>query len=45
MSMQPLLVQAGIGYQFTDRIQADLSAMYAWVKNTTDDKPYLKFHL
>jgi iron complex outermembrane receptor protein len=24
--------EAGIGYQFTDRIQADLSAMYAWVK-------------
>ncbi|EXR79659.1 tonB-dependent copper receptor [Acinetobacter baumannii 541915] len=31
--------EAGIGYQFTDRIQADLSAMYAWGKNTTDDKP------
>ncbi|MDU6100093.1 MAG: TonB-dependent receptor, partial [Acinetobacter sp.] len=29
----------GIGYQFTDHIQADLSAMYAWGKNTTDDKP------
>ncbi|MCG9516191.1 TonB-dependent copper receptor [Acinetobacter pittii] len=31
--------EAGIGYQFTDNIQADLSAMYAWGKNTTDDKP------
>lgn len=31
--------EAGIGYQFTDHIQADLSAMYAWGKNTTDDKP------
>ncbi|HGW3737324.1 TPA: TonB-dependent copper receptor [Acinetobacter baumannii] len=30
--------EAGIGYQFTDHIQADLSAMYAWGKNTTDDK-------
>lgn len=32
-------VEAGVGYQFTDHIQADLSAMYAWGKNTTDDKP------
>ena len=31
--------EAGIGYQFTDHIQADLSTMYAWGKNTTDDKP------
>lgn len=31
--------EAGVGYQFTDHIQADLSAMYAWGKNTTDDKP------
>lgn len=31
--------EAGIGYQFTDAIQADVSAMYAWGKNTTDDKP------
>lgn len=31
--------EAGIGYQFTDHIQADLSAMYAWGKNTIDDKP------
>ncbi|GAB3043286.1 TonB-dependent copper receptor [Acinetobacter apis] len=25
----------GLGYQFTDHIDADLSAMYAWGKNTT----------
>ncbi|RLL36650.1 TonB-dependent copper receptor [Acinetobacter cumulans] len=31
--------EAGIGYQFTDAIQADISAMYAWGKNTTDGKP------
>ncbi|NNP69473.1 TonB-dependent copper receptor [Acinetobacter sp. Ac_5812] len=31
--------EAGIGYQFTDRIQADVSAMYAWGKNTTDNTP------
>ena len=31
--------EAGIGYQFTDQIQADVSAMYAWGKNTTDHKP------
>ena len=31
--------EAGIGYQFNDHIQADVSAMYAWGKNTTDDKP------
>lgn len=28
--------EAGLGYQFTDQIQADVSAMYAWGKNTTD---------
>ena len=28
--------EAGIGYQFTDAIQADVSAMYAWGENTTD---------
>ena len=28
--------EAGIGYQFTDTIQADVSAMYAWGENTTD---------
>lgn len=28
--------EAGMGYQFTDQIQADVSAMYAWGKNTTD---------
>jgi iron complex outermembrane receptor protein len=31
--------EAGVGYQFTDHLQADVSAMYAWGKNTTDDKP------
>lgn len=28
--------EAGMGYQFSDQIQADVSAMYAWGKNTTD---------
>lgn len=31
--------EAGIGYQFGDAIQADVSAMYAWAKNTTDNTP------
>ena len=31
--------EAGIGYQFTDHLQADVSAMYAWGENTTDNKP------
>ena len=31
--------EAGLGYQFSDHLQADVSAMYAWGKNTTDDKP------
>ncbi|MDY6485015.1 TonB-dependent copper receptor [Acinetobacter faecalis] len=31
--------EAGIGYQFTDAIQADVSAMYAWGKNTTNNTP------
>lgn len=31
--------EAGIGYQFSDAVQADLSAMYAWGKNTTDHQP------
>lgn len=31
--------EAGVGYQFTDHLQADVGAMYAWGKNTTDDKP------
>lgn len=31
--------EAGIGYQFSDTIQADLSAMYAWGRNTTDHQP------
>ena len=28
--------EAGIGYQFTDAIQADLSMAYAWGENTSD---------
>jgi len=31
--------EVGIGYQFTDAIQADLSVMYAWGKNTSDNTP------
>lgn len=31
--------EAGIGYQFSDAIQADISAMYAWGENTTDNTP------
>ena len=31
--------EVGIGYQFTDAIQADLSAMYAWGENTDTHKP------
>ncbi|WDE16168.1 TonB-dependent copper receptor [Acinetobacter schindleri] len=31
--------EAGIGYQFTDTIQADVSAMYAWGENTTNNTP------
>ena len=31
--------EAGIGYQFTDAIQADLSAMYAWGENTDSHQP------
>lgn len=31
--------EAGIGYQFTDRLQADISAMYAWGENTTNNTP------
>lgn len=31
--------EAGVGYEFTDALQADISAMYAWGKNTTDHKP------
>ncbi|WP_019385260.1 TonB-dependent copper receptor [Acinetobacter venetianus] len=30
--------EAGIGYQFTDRLQADVSTMYAWGENTSDDR-------
>ncbi|WP_445114629.1 TonB-dependent copper receptor [Acinetobacter sp. WZC-1] len=28
--------EAGVGYQLTDALQAELSAMYAWGENTTD---------
>ncbi|NNH00731.1 TonB-dependent copper receptor [Acinetobacter sp. ANC 5414] len=31
--------EAGMGYQFTDAIQADISAMYAWGENTTNNTP------
>lgn len=31
--------EAGLGYQFTDAIQADVSAMYAWGENTTNNTP------
>lgn len=31
--------EAGVGYQFSDAIQTDVSAMYAWAKNTTDNTP------
>ena len=30
--------EAGLGYQFTDAIQADVSAMYAWGENSTDHR-------
>lgn len=30
--------EAGIGYQFTDHLQADVSTMYAWGKNTSDGR-------
>lgn len=31
--------EAGIGYQLTDAIQADVSAMYVWGENTTNNAP------
>ncbi|MDQ8996775.1 TonB-dependent copper receptor [Acinetobacter soli] len=31
--------EAGIGYHLTDHLQTNLSAMYAWGKNTSDGKP------
>jgi len=31
--------EVGMGYQFTDALQADMSAMYAWGENTTDNTP------
>ena len=30
--------EAGLSYQFTDAIQADVSAMYAWGENSTDHR-------
>src|SRR5690606_12852818 len=31
--------EAGVDYQYTDHLQADVSAMYAWGENTTDHTP------
>lgn len=31
--------EVGIGYQFADALQADVSAMYAWGENTTNNTP------
>nr|WP_298892143.1 TonB-dependent copper receptor [uncultured Acinetobacter sp.] len=31
--------ELGVGYNFTDRLQTDLSAMYAWGENITDNTP------
>lgn len=31
--------ELGVGYNFTDHLQTDLSAMYAWGENTTDNTP------
>ena len=31
--------EVGMGYQFTDALQADVSAMYAWGENTTNNTP------
>ncbi|MDM1722184.1 TonB-dependent copper receptor [Acinetobacter towneri] len=31
--------EVGMGYQFTNALQADVSAMYAWGENTTDNTP------
>lgn len=31
--------ELGVGYNFSDRLQTDLSAMYAWGENTTDNRP------
>ena len=30
--------EAGLGYQFNDHFQADISAMYAWGENRSDDR-------
>ena len=37
--------EAGIGYQFTDAIQADISAMYAWGKTRQIIRRCRKLHL
>ncbi|MEB3766636.1 TonB-dependent copper receptor [Acinetobacter sp. MD2] len=31
--------EAGVGYQFTNQLQADVSTMYAWGQNSTDHRP------
>lgn len=31
--------EAGVGYQITDSFQSDLSLMYVWAENTTDNMP------
>lgn len=31
--------EAGVGYQFTDAVQADISAMYAWGENSETNDP------
>ena len=31
--------EAGVGYQFSDAIQADVSAMYAWGEHTSNNTP------
>ncbi|MEK5782637.1 TonB-dependent copper receptor, partial [Acinetobacter baumannii] len=30
--------EAGVGYQFNNHFQADISAMYAWGENRSDDR-------
>jgi iron complex outermembrane receptor protein len=37
--------EAGLGYQFTDHFQADLSTMYAWEKILRIIAHYHKLHL
>lgn len=31
--------ELGVGYNFTDRLKTDLSAMYAWGENINDNTP------